>query len=604
MQLSSIRSKILLSFGLVVFMVIVAVSLTFFYTISNTLTKDIRTKQLHTFIEASQSDLQTKFERAIETSLSLANDPTLNEWFVNGEVNDTFKQLCLDKIALTAEDYGYLTAFAVNNSTRNFWSHNHNLLDVISEEDEDDAWFFGAIKAQKHIVTNIDFNRELNKTALFINVLMGDVESAYGIAGVGLNIDQMVNDLSKKKFSENSQMWVVDASGEVKLSQNSDDINQPLNNIIGEASEAILKAKDKGLLSEYVIEDIDHEVVYMDIGNTNHKIILSVPTHELVAMLRPIQNITLVIGLIFLILSLVLAYFISRSLARPILQLNNVATFLSNGDLTANISGSLIARQDEIGQLASTFDKMTDKISEVIIQAKQTAQLISEGGAKLTDSANELSGRSMQQATSTEEVSASMEEMGANISQNADNSKQTEQLMSQAFKDTTNGGEIMKKAVDGIKLIADKVQLIEEIAMQTNILSLNAAVEAARAGEEGRGFAVVATEVRKLAERSRLSANEISENASGGVAVAIKAGEIFESLVPDIQKAYNLVADISAASLEQNEGSKQVNKAILELDNVSQGNAVAADKISELTESFYEEIKKLNDAIDFFKVEE
>jgi methyl-accepting chemotaxis protein len=110
--------------------------------------------------------------------------------------------------------------------------------------------------------------------------------------------------------------------------------------------------------------------------------------------------------------------------------------------------------------------------------------------------------------------------------------------------------------------------------------------------------------VRKLAEISRDSASEISEKATLGVDIATQSGEIFESLVPDIQKAYNLVADISAASLEQNEGSKQVNKAILELDSVSQGNAAAADKISELSKSFYSEIQKLNEVIGFFKLNE
>ncbi|MBR8538187.1 HAMP domain-containing protein [Carboxylicivirga sediminis] len=605
MQLRSIRSKILLSFGAVVFMVIAAVSFTFYYSVSNTLTENIRTQQLHSFLEASQSNLRAGFEKAIETSISLASDPLISNWFENDESNEDIKSLCLDKIDSAVDEFGYLTAFAVNNRTRNFWSKDHVLLDVISEDDPDDVWFFSTIKdSHKRIQTNLDFNRELNQSALFINVIMGSAENPLGVAGVGMNIDFLVNELTQRKFSAGSKLWVVDDSGIIKLAQDNNDINTSLNEVLGEVASEIVTAIDKGLISEYMIDDEANEIVYMNIGNTGHKIIMSVPSYELVSMLNPIRNITFVIGIIFLLLALTLAFFISRSLAQPILQLNKVAHSLSEGDLSVNIDAGLVTRADEIGQLAQTFSKMTSKISEVISQAKLTALLISEGGTKLTDSANELSSRSMQQATSTEEVSASMEEMGANISQNADNSKQTENIMSQAFKETSDGGEIVKRAVEGIKLIAEKVQIIEEIAMQTNILSLNAAVEAARAGEEGKGFAVVAAEVRKLAERSRESANEIREKATAGVDIAIRAGEIFESLVPDIQRAYNLVSEISAASMEQNEGSKQVNKAILELDSVSQGNAAAADKISDLSESFSEEVQKLNDVISFFKIKE
>jgi methyl-accepting chemotaxis protein len=585
-------------------MVIAAISLTFYYTVSNQLTKNISTQQLQNFAEASQSDLRTSFEKAIETSKSIAHDPTINSWFNGKEINDSLKNLSLSKLDGIVKDFGYLTSFAVSAQSKNFWSHNYQKLDVVSEDDMDDTWFFDALNNKKYVQSNLDYNNELNKTALFINVIMGDLEQPLGVAGVGINIDKLVHDLTQRKFSDNSQLWVIDNQGIVKLSQNADDINKEIKDIVGEASDSIINNTHNGLLSEYVIGDEEFELVYMNIGNTEHKIVMSVPTVELVKMLNPIRNISLIIGFIFLIISLATAYFISRSLAQPILKLNKVADSLSEGDISVKIDKDLTIRNDEIGQLAYTFSQMTEKIGEVILQVKQTAKLISEGGTKLTDSANELSTRSMQQATSTEEVSASMEEMGANISQNADNSKQTEQLMSQAFKDTSNGGEIVKQAVEGIKTIAEKVQLIEEIAMQTNILSLNAAVEAARAGEEGRGFAVVAAEVRKLAERSRESANEISEKATSGVEIAIKAGDIFESLVPDIQKAYNLVSEISAASNEQNEGSKQVNNAILELDGVSQSNAAAADKISDLSESFSEEVNQLNEVIGFFKVKE
>ena len=397
MQLRSIQSKILLSFGLVVFMVIAAISFTFYYTISSTLTRDIRTQQLHTFIEASQSNLRTEFEKAIETSVALASDPTLVKWFEDNEVNDSLKNLSLNKIDGLVNEFGYLTSFAVSNKTRNFWSHNHQLLDVISKDDPDDAWFFQTVSNHQRIQSNLDFNRELNTSALFINVLMGDTSSPLGVAGVGINIDLLVEELTKRKFSQSSYICIVDNKGIIKLSQSQEHINQPLADIIDKNAATSILNNKQGLLSEYDINNEVFEVAHMNIGNTGHKTVLLVPTEELVSMLRPIRNYSLIIGFIFLIMALTLAYFISRSLAHPILKLNVVANALSQGDLSIDMEESLLTRKDEIGKLAFTFSQMTTKISEVIIQAKHTANSISKGGSLLSDSANELSSRSMQQ---------------------------------------------------------------------------------------------------------------------------------------------------------------------------------------------------------------
>jgi len=195
-----------------------------------------------------------------------------------------------------------------------------------------------------------------------------------------------------------------------------------------------------------------------------------------------------------------------------------------------------------------------------------------------------------------------MEQMSANIQQNADNASQPEQIAVKASKDAKESGAAVTSAVTAMNEIATKISIIEEIARQTNLLALNAAIEAARAGEHGKGFAVVAAEVRKLAERSQTAAGEISELSSTSVDVAEKAGQMLNQLVPDIQKTAELVQEISAASNEQNAGVEQINSAIQQLDQVVQQNASATEEMASTAEELSSQAQQLQDTIDFFKV--
>ncbi len=175
-----------------------------------------------------------------------------------------------------------------------------------------------------------------------------------------------------------------------------------------------------------------------------------------------------------------------------------------------------------------------------------------------------------------------MEEMAANIKQNADNAAQTEKIARQSSRDAEASGQAVNKAVGAMRTIAEKISIVQEIARQTDLLALNAAVEAARAGEHGKGFAVVASEVRKLAERSQAAAAEISTLSGETVQVATEAGEMLNRLVPDIQKTAELVSEISAACREQDIGASQINDAIQQLDKVTQQNAVLGRDVGHL----------------------
>jgi methyl-accepting chemotaxis protein len=197
-----------------------------------------------------------------------------------------------------------------------------------------------------------------------------------------------------------------------------------------------------------------------------------------------------------------------------------------------------------------------------------------------------------------------MEEMAANIKQNADNAAQTEKIARQSSLDAQASGDTVNRAVQAMQTIAEKITFVREIARQTDLLALNAAIEAARAGEHGKGFAVVASEVRKLAERSQTAAAEISALSSQTVTAAREAGSMLVKLVPDIKKTADLVEEISAACREQDIGANQVNQSIQQLDKVIQQNAGAAEELSATSEALSCQAETLQASIPFFRIGE
>ncbi len=276
-----------------------------------------------------------------------------------------------------------------------------------------------------------------------------------------------------------------------------------------------------------------------------------------------------------------------------------LADTIADGDLT--VVAQPLSDKDTLGL---ALERMVERLRTVVTDAMGASDNVSAGSQELSASAEELSQGATEQASSTEEASASMEEMAANIKQNADNASQTEKIARQSATDAQTSGEAVGRAVEAMQTIAEKITIVQEIARQTDLLALNAAVEAARAGEHGKGFAVVASEVRKLAERSRTAAAEISTLSSQTVKTAQEAGEMLGRLVPGIRKTADLVAEISAACREQDIGGEQVNQAIQQLDKVTQQNASASEQMSATSEELAAQAEQLQSSIAYFRIEQ
>jgi methyl-accepting chemotaxis protein len=296
-------------------------------------------------------------------------------------------------------------------------------------------------------------------------------------------------------------------------------------------------------------------------------------------------------------ITLWILFSITSPLSRALEHVNRIA----EGDLTSVLDYKSV---DEIGKLLNSVKIMTDRLNEVISEVRSSSDALSSAAEELSSTAQSMSQSSTEQSASVEEVSSSLEEMGASIIQNTENAKVTNNMAVKAAKQADEGGDAVKSTVDAMNRIAEKIGIIDDIAYQTNLLALNAAIEAARAGEHGKGFAVVAAEVRKLAERSQVASQEIGQVAKDSVQLSEHAGKLLEEIVPSIKKTSDLVDEITAASQEQSVGVVQINKAMSQLDQLTQSNASASEELAATAEETSGQAEQLNKLMSFFRVNE
>jgi len=319
---------------------------------------------------------------------------------------------------------------------------------------------------------------------------------------------------------------------------------------------------------------------------------------DIISHAREVTMRIILLGILGLAILSVAVIAMSNHIIGFIEKIITFAQDINDGNLNARLA---ISTKDELGQLATALNTMVQSMEEAVATITEHSGGIETISTEIEGRANNLGNGAGRQAAAVEELAASLEEISSHISQGAENAIHTVDIVNTASIEVDEGSKASYSAMEIMKHINKKIKAIEEIAFQTNLLALNAAVEAARAGEHGKGFGVVATEVKNLAERSRIAANEIFEMMGQGVIISTQAGQKLQQIVPKISKSVELTKQISNAANEQQVGINQINTSMGEINQLNTVTASASSELFDISKILMGQSEELLKAVVFFK---
>ena len=572
------------------------------------------------------ADLNTMMESARTISNSFNVYPTLKPE-VRDEVYDNIlrQNLIKNQEYLSVGVYWELKALDKNYKKRNgryyngFFRQGNKIINQKAIEDttnqELKTTYYQVRKKNRDVIVNPYYDQSTKevKNILMTSLLApikGNSGEFEGMVGIDISLEQMNKIIERVKPFENAVSYMISEDNRIVAHTKSELTGKNFLNSLAADSTIFQKyfAKSSNVDHSFTyknsLDGIEYFVAFQPIlinnAETNWFIGIEVPTSVILSEARTAMFRLVIAAIIGLIVLCIVIIAIADKITSPIIKAVEFAKTIASGNLNAKLQ---IEQNDEIGDLAESLSIMASQLTKIIGEIMQSSDTIASNTRNLLHSSSALAEGASRQAASSEEMSTSMELVVNRIQKNTENAQETERIALMASKGIQLGKQSTQALIDSMNNIIEKISIINEIARLTNLLVINAAIEASRYGLQGKGFGVVAAEIKKLAERAHLAANEINELSRLGILQANDTSDTLLQIVPEIEQTAELVKQISSGSKEQRVNSFEINAGIQQLNKVIQQNASASYQLSSNSRNIAQQSENLKKLIAYFKVD-